>query len=153
MGTTDKKLCGTYRCNFKDCPGHFGYVLLKNPVFHVGFITKCLKLLKCECYNCSKVLIDDYDKYLEIKAIKNPKTRQLRIYNICKAKQKCNDKIKLKKKGELDNNEKQEEPFADPFAKKICHSQQPKYKRENLKIKIDTFNKNDDENNQKIMKK
>ena len=149
MGTTDKKLCATCRCNFKDCPGHFGYIHLKNPVFHVGFITECLKLLKCVCYNCSKVLIDDYDKYLEIKKIKNPKTRQLRIYNICKAKQKCNDRIKLKKKGELDNNEKQEEPFADPFAKKGCHAQQPKYKRENLKIKIDTFNKNDDENNQK----
>ena len=43
MGTTDKKLCATCKCNFKDCPGHFGYIHLATPVFHVGFITECLK--------------------------------------------------------------------------------------------------------------
>ena len=92
MGTTDKKLCSTCKCNFKDCPGHFGYIHLATPVFHVGFITECLKLLKCVCSKCSKVLIDDYDKYVELFKIKNPKERQLKVYNLCKGKEKCRER-------------------------------------------------------------
>ena len=80
MGTTDKRLrCATCKCNMSDCPGHFGFIHLVKPVFHVGFINQCLKLLKCVCYNCSKILIDDYEKYMEIRKISNPKTRQLKI--------------------------------------------------------------------------
>ena len=63
MGSTDKTLkCKTCHCkNNDDCPGHFGYIKLEKPVFHIGFISDCLKILKCVCYNCKKLLIDDYD--------------------------------------------------------------------------------------------
>ena len=95
MGTTDKKLrCATCKCNFNDCPGHFGYIHLDKPVFHVGFINECLKLLKCVCWKCSRVLIDDYQKYEEIAKIKNPKVRHLKIYNICKTKKQCKERKK-----------------------------------------------------------
>ena len=102
MGTTDKRLrCATCKCNMSDCPGHFGFIHLVKPVFHVGFINQCLKLLKCVCYSCSKILIDDYEKYMEIRKISNPKTRQLKIYNLCKAKKKCNHRRKKKRKKKL----------------------------------------------------
>jgi len=150
MGTTDKKLrCATCKCNFNDCPGHFGFIRLAKPVFHVGFIAECLKLLKCVCRYCSQVLIDDYDKYLEIKKIKNPKTRQLKIYNICKTKNKCLDR-KKKKDGDGNNENPEENKYSDPNYKKGCGEKQPKYKRDNLKITIDTSDDNNDDNNEPI---
>ena len=149
MGTTDKRLrCATCKCNMSDCPGHFGFIHLVKPVFHVGFINQCLKLLKCVCYSCSKILIDDYEKYMEIRKISNPKTRQLKIYNLCKAKKKCNHRRKKKEKINYDNNENQEElDEKDPFCKIGCGQLQPKYTRENLKIKIEFKNDNDNEEN------
>ena len=151
MGTTDKKLrCATCKCNFNDCPGHFGFIRLAKPVFHVGFIAECLKLLKCVCSYCGKVLIDDYDKYLEIKKIKNPKVRQLKIYNICKTKYKCQDRKKKPKEGEDNNNENQEENILDPNYKKGCGEKQPKYKRDNLKIIMDTSDDNNDDNKEPL---
>ena len=149
MGTTDKRLrCATCKCNMSDCPGHFGFIHLVKPVFHVGFINQCLKLLKCVCYSCSKILIDDYEKYMEIRKISNPKTRQLKIYNLCKAKKKCNHRRKKREKKNYDNNENQEElDEKDPFCKIGCGQLQPKYTRENLKIKIEFKNDNDNEEN------
>ena len=64
MGSTDKAFkCKTCHCqNNDDCPGHFGYIKLAEPVFHIGFIADCLKILKCVCYHCHQILIDDYEK-------------------------------------------------------------------------------------------
>ena len=141
MGTTDKKLrCATCKCNFIDCPGHFGYIHLAKPVFHVGFISECLKLLKCVCRKCSRILIDDYEKYEEIAKIKNPKVRQLKIYNLCKSKKSCNDRKRKKQKKDESNNEMEQEKEPEDqgrFYKQGCGALQPKYKRDNLKIIID----------------
>ena len=52
MGTVDKQLfCQTCQCNFEQCPGHFGHIELAKPVYHVGFIEECRKILKCICFN------------------------------------------------------------------------------------------------------
>jgi DNA-directed RNA polymerase II subunit RPB1 len=42
-----------------ECPGHFGHIELAKPMFHVGFIDKVLRLLRCVCYKCSKLLCDE----------------------------------------------------------------------------------------------
>ena len=60
MGTTDKKLrCATCRCNYIDCPGHFGYISLFKPVFHVGYIKECVQVLQLVCKYCSRLLNQD----------------------------------------------------------------------------------------------
>jgi DNA-directed RNA polymerase beta' subunit len=41
-----------------ECPGHFGHIELAKPVFHVGFVNKIMKVLRCVCYSCSKLLVD-----------------------------------------------------------------------------------------------
>lgn len=41
-----------------ECSGHFGHIELAKPVFHVGFITKIMKVLRCVCFFCSKLLVD-----------------------------------------------------------------------------------------------
>ena len=135
MGTTDKKLrCKTCKCNFNDCPGHFGYIHLAKPVFHVGFITECLKLLKCVCWKCSRVLIDDYQKYEEIAKIKNPKTRQLKIYNICKTKKVCKERKRKRKEDKNESNNQEENFEKDEYYKPGCGEYQPKFTRDNLQI-------------------
>ena len=139
MGTTDKKLrCATCKCNFNDCPGHFGYIHLAKPVFHVGFIADVHKILKCICYNCKRLLIDDYDKYVEVTKIKNPKERQLKIYNLCKNKKYCRSRVKKGAGEEYD-------AANDPYAKVGCNYAQPTFKRENLKILMDKSGKKEDD--------
>jgi len=43
--------------NQTECPGHFGHIDLAKPVFHVGFLTKTIKILRCVCFYCSKMLV------------------------------------------------------------------------------------------------
>lgn len=44
--------------NMTECPGHFGHIELAKPVFHVGFVAKIMKVLRCVCFFCSKLLVD-----------------------------------------------------------------------------------------------
>lgn len=59
QGVIDRKSkCQTCAGNMTTCPGHFGHIELSKPVFHVGYLTKIVKLLRCVCFYCSKLLID-----------------------------------------------------------------------------------------------
>ena len=59
QGVTDRfSRCQTCAGNMNDCPGHFGHIELARPVFHVGFLNKTLRILRCVCYYCSKLLVD-----------------------------------------------------------------------------------------------
>jgi DNA-directed RNA polymerase beta' subunit len=53
--------------NQTECPGHFGHIDLAKPVFHVGFITKTIKILRCVCFYCSKMLVSPVRIYLILK--------------------------------------------------------------------------------------
>lgn len=50
--------CQTCAGNMTSCPGHFGHIELARPVFHIGFLTKSVKILRCVCFYCSRLLID-----------------------------------------------------------------------------------------------
>lgn len=45
-----------------ECPGHFGHIELAKPVFHVGFLVKTMKVLRCVCFFCSKLLVDSVSR-------------------------------------------------------------------------------------------
>ena len=91
MGTVDKLLrCRTCECNFSDCPGHFGFIELIKPKYHIGFIETCRKILRCVCFNCSKLLTSQTDnKFKEARGIKNPKRRQNVMFKLCSTQKKC----------------------------------------------------------------
>lgn len=75
MGVTGRGLiCQTCFCEMKQCPGHYGHIKLSEPVYHTGFMTHVLKVLKCVCYNCSRILLTDA-KLRHIQKIKDPKRR------------------------------------------------------------------------------
>lgn len=75
MGVTTRGiLCQTCFGDMKQCPGHCGHIKLTEPVYHIGFTGMVVKLLKCVCYNCSRILLTD-NKFKKISKIKNPKKR------------------------------------------------------------------------------
>eukprot|EP00181_Compsopogon_caeruleus_P004164 CAMPEP_0184689352 /NCGR_PEP_ID=MMETSP0312-20130426/30607_1 /TAXON_ID=31354 /ORGANISM="Compsopogon coeruleus, Strain SAG 36.94" /LENGTH=1800 /DNA_ID=CAMNT_0027146691 /DNA_START=617 /DNA_END=6019 /DNA_ORIENTATION=+ len=51
-------LCRTCECDEKNCPGHFGHIELAKPVFNIGFINITMKVLRCVCFYCARLLID-----------------------------------------------------------------------------------------------
>lgn len=50
--------CTTDGASNQDSPGYFGHIELAKPVFHIGFITTVLKVLRCVSYHSSKMLIE-----------------------------------------------------------------------------------------------
>jgi len=59
QGVIDRQSrCQTCAGNMSDCPGHFGHIELTKPVYHQQFLTKTVKVLRCVCFFCSKMLVD-----------------------------------------------------------------------------------------------
>ncbi|KAG2393444.1 hypothetical protein C9374_006975 [Naegleria lovaniensis] len=60
LGTgTKKDICETCGLGVADCIGHYGYVKLELPVFHIGFISNVVEILQRICKDCSRVLLTD----------------------------------------------------------------------------------------------
>jgi len=59
MGPSGDELCHTCHSKANKCPGHFGYVELAKPIFHIGFIEKVCRVLRCVCNGCYKLLCDE----------------------------------------------------------------------------------------------
>ncbi len=58
MGTSQKdQSCRTCGKGLADCPGHFGYIDLELPVFHVGYFRAIIQVLQCVCKTCSRILM------------------------------------------------------------------------------------------------
>ena len=90
MGVTERDvICNT--CNQKNdkCPGHFGHIELSRPVFNFHFIQIVLKLLKCVCFKCSKLLIDKESDICKLLYKKPNKVRWNEIYNLCSKVKVC----------------------------------------------------------------
>src|SRR6056300_1506107 len=51
-------ICPTDGYTYIDTPGYFGHIELARPVFHVQHIKEIMKIAKCVCYKCSKLLIN-----------------------------------------------------------------------------------------------
>ena len=84
--------CLTCSGNMNECPGHFGHLDLAKPVFHPGFLTKTIKVLRCVCFFCSKLLVTPTNpkiKDIVMKSKGQPRKRMAHIYDLCKGKNIC----------------------------------------------------------------
>jgi DNA-directed RNA polymerase beta' subunit len=54
----DVWLFSIFTGNITECPGHFGHLELAKPVYHVGFMAQIVRVLRCVCFYCSKLLVD-----------------------------------------------------------------------------------------------
>ena len=90
MGTTDMgKVCTTCGLKNTKCPGHFGHLELARPVYYYHFIDIVIKILKCVCCRCSKLLIDKDNTLVKNILKKNNKDRFNDIYNLCSKINRC----------------------------------------------------------------
>lgn len=97
LGVSDKvSSCATCKKKLVDCAGHFGYIKLALPVFHIGFFRHTLHLLQCVCKNCARVLIADAEREVHLQRMRNPKTDALgkaglfkRLVDACKKVRTC----------------------------------------------------------------
>ncbi len=63
-GTVDRALhCQTCAGRMDECPGHFSHIELAKPMFNIGFISTVVKILRCVCFHCSKLLADEVPRF------------------------------------------------------------------------------------------
>ena len=71
LGVGDKKhTCNTCKKRIEDCSGHYGYVKLALPIYHVGYFKHTLNMLQCICKQCSRVLLGPTERDLFLMRMK-----------------------------------------------------------------------------------
>ncbi|XP_035660991.1 DNA-directed RNA polymerase III subunit RPC1-like [Branchiostoma floridae] len=92
MGTSTKdKSCETCGKNLADCVGHYGYVDLELPVFHVGYFKSIIHVLQCICKSCSRVLLGKDDRKMFTDTLRRPNLSYLQRKGL---KKKINEKCR-----------------------------------------------------------
>ncbi|KAI0988983.1 hypothetical protein GJ496_007709 [Pomphorhynchus laevis] len=84
--------CLTCSGNYVECPGHFGHIELAKPVYHIGFLKKTIKMLRCICFFCSRPLINCQTAVVRdiVNKTKNsPRRRMALLYELCSGKDIC----------------------------------------------------------------
>ena len=78
LGVSDKNsLCETCHLKMADCVGHYGYIKLVLPVFHVGFFKHTVAILQSICKNCATVLLEEPDRRKFLKRFRRPNLENL----------------------------------------------------------------------------
>nr|AAK00310.1 DNA-dependent RNA polymerase II largest subunit RPB1 [Glaucosphaera vacuolata] len=113
--------CKTCHCDEKNCPGHFGHIELVKPMFNIGFFGMTLRVLRCVCFFCSKLLIDPRDPKADFEVkkvlrIKNRINRLKKVQNLCSKVKIC----------------------------KHCSNEQPKFAKEGLQFRAEFKGSADD---------
>lgn len=94
----------------KSDPGYFGHIELARPVYHYGFLDIILKALRCACFHCSRITLEETDfRFRKAKCIKNRKRRLIAMHELIRPKRKCDH----------------------------CNGVQPKYTRVGLHVEIE----------------
>jgi len=91
MGVLDPGLiCPTDGLNYMKTPGYFGHMELARPVFYIQYLNTILKILRCVCIKCSKLLLSK-SKHKHILETKNARDRWLHVFPIASKIARCGD--------------------------------------------------------------
>lgn len=83
-----KGKCKTCGENRRKCNGHFGHIVLNEPVYHVSWVTNLIHWLRCTCYECKEFIIKD----LTVPNIQRNKLLQYYSKKVHSRCPKCNAK-------------------------------------------------------------
>ncbi|XP_032236944.2 DNA-directed RNA polymerase II subunit RPB1-like [Nematostella vectensis] len=151
QGTIDRfSRCQTCAGNMTECPGHFGHIELAKPVFHVGFMTKIVKTLRCVCFYCSKLLVDlNNPRVKEIlsKSHGQPRKRMMHMYDLCKGKNICEGGDEVDAGVLAQDNPNEAEKKLNHGG---CGRYQPKFRKTALELTAEWKHVNEDANEKKI---
>ncbi|KAM8794266.1 DNA-directed RNA polymerase II subunit RPB1 [Eudromia elegans] len=145
--------CQTCAGNMTECPGHFGHIELAKPVFHVGFLGKTMKILRCVCFFCSKLLVDSNNpKIKDIlgKSKGQPKKRLTHVYDLCKGKNICEGGEEMDHKFGVEQPEGDED-LAKEKGHGGCGRYQPRIRRSGLELYAEWKHVNEDSQEKKIL--
>ncbi|XP_012276630.1 DNA-directed RNA polymerase II subunit RPB1 [Orussus abietinus] len=151
QGVIDRNTrCQTCAGNMTECPGHFGHIDLAKPVFHVGFITKTIKILRCVCFFCSKMLVSPHNpkiKEIVMKTKGQPRKRLTFVYDLCKSKNICEggDEMDINKEGQ------EQQPADRRPGHGGCGRYQPNLRRSGLDVSAEWKHVNEDSQEKKIV--
>ncbi|KAK6617038.1 hypothetical protein RUM43_014824 [Polyplax serrata] len=152
QGVVDRmSRCQTCAGNMTECPGHFGHIDLAKPVFHVGFLTKTIKILRCVCFFCSKLLVSPNNakiKEIVTKSRGQPRKRLTFVYDLCKGKNICEggDEMDITKDN-VDNTDSNKEKKGGHGG---CGRYQPNIRRSGLDLTAEWKHTNEDNQEKKI---
>lgn len=150
--------CKTCGGNLSECCGHFGHLELAKPVYHVGFMRQTIRVLRCVCFYCSKMLVSPTNQKVKDAILltrNNPRKRLTAIYDLCKTKTVCEG-------GEdIDQMKPQQSEFSidiakteDDEKKKLAHGGcgrvQPQIRRAGLELTAQWKHTNEDTQERKI---
>ncbi|XP_037611284.1 DNA-directed RNA polymerase III subunit RPC1 isoform X1 [Sebastes umbrosus] len=92
MGTSEKdRPCLTCGKNLADCLGHYGYLDLELPCFHVGYFKATIGILQMICKTCSSIMLTKEEKLQFMDFLKRPNLPYLQKRGL---KKKISDKCR-----------------------------------------------------------
>ena len=107
MGYIEPRLkCKTCEQTYINCPGHFGHIELPKPVFNLQFEQWIVKILKCVCVKCSRLLVNKNHTLIKniVASTKgNCKDRFEKIFKIATKAKICGANIEKKNDNLFEN--------------------------------------------------
>uniref|UniRef100_A0A8B9HP64 DNA-directed RNA polymerase subunit n=1 Tax=Astyanax mexicanus TaxID=7994 RepID=A0A8B9HP64_ASTMX len=94
MGTSEKdRPCETCGKNLADCLGHYGYLDLELPCFHIGYFKATIGILQMICKTCSRIMLSKEERQQFLDYLRRPGLAYLQKRGL---KKKISDKCRKK---------------------------------------------------------
>ena len=84
-------ICPTDGLDYMKTPGYFGHIDLSRPVYYIQYLTSVIKILRCTCIKCSKLLISK-DKNQHLLKL-NPEERWNEVFSMASKIKRCGEAI------------------------------------------------------------
>ena len=92
MGVLDPGLiCPTDGLDYMKTPGYFGHINLARPVFYIQYLNTLIKIIRCTCIKCGKLLIDK-EKYKYTLKMKDEQRWNF-IFSLASKVKRCGEDI------------------------------------------------------------
>ena len=82
-------ICPTDGLTYIQTPGYFGYIEMARPIFFIQHIKEIMKILKCVCFKCSKLLVNK-DEHKHVSEMNSYK-RWDYVYPLCQKIKRCGE--------------------------------------------------------------